>query len=588
MFASGRRKLDMVLLLGTGVVAGVAGGAGAIVGDNERVDQMWVEAALNRDGSAQITEAIDYDFGAAALLPSKHGIFRDVPGLALDAPVQVESPDAPDDVELLPSSKIPGATRIRIGNPNKTINGEHRYQIEYPLPIGEIADGNRVFWDAVGTGWEVGIDKVEIHILAPFELQDMQCFKGQETSNDPCEDVRTVEPGHIVAEVSGLGSGEGVTLIGNTGSDLEAMPAAPTPPGKPDEPGSGVAPPIGAAAAGALLAAGPTSWLVRRAGRERVGAGGAADAAYAEPGAAAGEVRLDARELEKMATTEFAPPNDLTPAQGGVVLTETVNPEHKVAWLIQAAIDGAIDMDEEKGRAVHLRRTGPGDAESGPILDLAFYGGKTDLDLGGYDANFAAAWSQVGRQLENWNETSGLWDQAADARRMVIRGLGMVVAVVGALVAAGGGLMANKHGGGWLAVCAVGGLMAGAGLAAAIRGWELRVRTPQGSAAWLRVESFRRFLAQSEAFHAEEAAKRGVLREYTAWAVAVGEIDRWSRAVASSSVIQADAGLSYAYMAPMLMASTMSASTAPSSSSGGGGSFGGVGGGGGGGGGGSW
>ena len=56
-----------------------------------------------------------------------------------------------------------------------------------------------------------------------------------------------------------------------------------------------------------------------------------------------------------------------------------------------------------------------------------------------------------------------------------------------------------------------------------------------GSGLWLRTESFRRFLAGSEAHHAEEAAKRGYLREYTAWAVAVGELDRWSRAVAASS-----------------------------------------------------
>jgi uncharacterized membrane protein YgcG len=106
----------------------------------------------------------------------------------------------------------------------------------------------------------------------------------------------------------------------------------------------------------------------------------------------------------------------------------------------------------------------------------------------------------------------------------------------------------------------------------------------------VRVESFRRFLAESEAYHAEEAAKRGVLREYTAWAVAVGEIDRWQRAVAAASIAPQTAGLSYAYMAPLLLSSTTSTATPPSSSGGGGGGFGGgsVGGGAGGGGGGSW
>jgi uncharacterized membrane protein len=110
----------------------------------------------------------------------------------------------------------------------------------------------------------------------------------------------------------------------------------------------------------------------------------------------------------------------------------------------------------------------------------------------------------------------------------------------------------------------------------------------------LRVESFRRFLAGSEAYHAEEAAKRGVLREYTAWALALGEIDRWANAVRASTAIPAEAGISYAYLAPALLMSTMSTSTAPSSSGSGGGfgggGFGGgsVGGGAGGGGGGSW
>ena len=160
--------------------------------------------------------------------------------------------------------------------------------------------------------------------------------------------------------------------------------------------------------------------------------------------------------------------------------------------------------------------------------------------------------------------------------------------VLGAVVAFAGGFAASRWGSPWVALVVVGSLLAGGGLAAMIRGWELRVRTPLGSGLWLRVESFRRFLHQSETFHAEEAAKRGVLREYTAWAVALGEIDRWERAVEGSAAIPEDAGLGYVYMAPMLSHSTSSAATAPSSSGSGGGGGGSVGGGGGGGGGGSW
>ncbi len=136
----------------------------------------------------------------------------------------------------------------------------------------------------------------------------------------------------------------------------------------------------------------------------------------------------------------------------------------------------------------------------------------------------------------------------------------------------------------------LGGLLGGAALAVLIRAWELRVRTAAGSGLWLRVESFRRFLAGSEAYHAEEAARRGVLREYTAWALALGEIDRWRLAVMSSPNIPYDTpGLGYVWLGSSIIASTSAAATAPSSSGGGGGFGGGsVGGGAGGGGGGSW
>ena len=65
--------------------------------------------------------------------------------------------------------------------------------------------------------------------------------------------------------------------------------------------------------------------------------------------------------------------------------------------------------------------------------------------------------------------------------------------------------------------------------------WELLVRSPKGSGLWLQIEGFRRFLQTSEQRHVEEASKRGVLRQYTAWAVALGEIEHWKKAIYASS-----------------------------------------------------
>ncbi|MCB9381923.1 MAG: hypothetical protein H6513_14655 [Acidimicrobiaceae bacterium] len=50
----------------------------------------------------------------------------------------------------------------------------------------------------------------------------------------------------------------------------------------------------------------------------------------------------------------------------------------------------------------------------------------------------------------------------------------------------------------------------------------LPVRSVQGSALAIRVESFRRFLLASEGKHVDWAWQRGSCGEYTAWAVALG------------------------------------------------------------------
>lgn len=583
MLTRGRRRLDRLLL---GVGALIGGGIVAIggaVGDAERIPQMWVGTQLSEGADPRVAEVIDYDFG---LLP-RHGIFRTIPGLTSDRVVAVASDSAPDDIAAFTPIFIDGepGMEVKVGDPNTTINGRHRYRLDYELPYGAVLDGNReMSWDAVGTKWTVSIQRAEIHIVAPWSFEQPTCSKGGKGSSGGCA-AREVEPGHLVAVVEDLGAGDGVTLTAQRGASLDAAPTLPVPPtSAPPDPGVGLLMPAVAAATTGLGAALSTSSLVRRSGRERVGVGGAADAAFADGAAGGSEVRLDEYELAEMATTDFAPPSELTPAQGGLLLVERVLPQHKVAWLIQAAIDGEIELVEEGKRDVRLVRRGQ---LSGP-LSTAF-GGRDEVELGSYDATFARGWTAIDSQLHAWSVTSGLWDPLADRRKTTARILGALAMLGGAVLAFLGGLTSARWGREWLPLLVVGSLLAGGGFAALLRGWELRVRTPYGSALWLRVESFRRFLAGSETFHAEEAAERGVLREYTAWAVALGEIDRWERAVAGSTAIPQDAGLGYVHMAPALAHSTSRASTAPSSSGeGGGGGGGSVGGGGGGGGGGSW
>ena len=577
--------MDAVLLAAGALVSGAAAAIGGVAGDTERVTGMWVGASLTDSGGAAIVEVIDYDFGLAQ---GKHGIFRWIPGLSTDDPVEVASTSAPDAIADKSIRAVDGelGLDVKIGDANTTITGRHRYEIRYDLPA--LAPGGHLAWDAVGTGWEVAVKQSEMHVVAPWRFTGLACHKGTTGSRGGCE-LTQPEPGHLVVTVGSLDSGNGVTLEADRGEALAAAPRLPAPPlDAPPDPGAGLALPAAVAAVAGLGASATASKLVRRKGRERVGTGGVADAAWAGTGGAPGsEVLLDHDQLSAMATTEFAPPEGITAPMGGIILSEGVRPEHKVAWLLEAAIAGDVELIEADGEPVRLVRNDTSRPETNAILETAFVG-RPEIELGSYDPSFARGWSALDAQLAAWQRQSGLWDPDGDRRKLGIRLLGGLATIVGLVGVGGGGALAARYGEEWLPVVAVAAVIAGLGLAAAVRGWELKVRTPAGSGWWLRVESFRRFLAGSEAFHAEEAAKRGLLREYTAWAVAVGEIDRWARAVAASSAIPQDAGLSYVHMAPMLAASTSSTSTAPSSSSSGGGGGGSVGGGGGGGGGGSW
>jgi predicted membrane protein DUF2207 len=207
------------VLAALAVVAGLSAPAGAQEG-TEQVERLWALAEVDAGGSAAVTEAIDYDFGSTG---EHHGVYRDVPGLSADADVQVSSPTAPDQVEVEPG---PAGTRLRIGDPARTVTGSHRYDVEYPLD--GLVSGDRIAWDAVGTGWEVDVRHAEIHLVAPYELGDVGCFVGVEGSTDSCE-VDEVEPGHVVVTVHEIAPGQGVTLDAVLGTPLAAAPEAPTP-----------------------------------------------------------------------------------------------------------------------------------------------------------------------------------------------------------------------------------------------------------------------------------------------------------------------------------------------------------------------
>lgn len=589
---AGLRRQSIVRHATVGVTvagAGVLGAAGVLGGGfhPERYDGWQVVVAPAGGDALRIREVYDQDFGTTA----RHGHERTIPddyGAPTD--IEVSSPDAPDDLDV---DTIAGDTRIRIGDPDTTITGQHRYVLAYTLPEAELSQG-RLELDLIEEH-EFDVDRVEA-IVTGLELAEPVCVVGQFGDTTECP---IVDDGSVYRiEIDALAAGTGITVYGDIVGrrDVVDVPEPALPARRGDRSV------LAGAGLGVLSAAvvTPIYLVARRRGSNEVFAGGAADAAFGSlpaPGTSATPspaVRLVSDdELGELATTEFVPPDGLEPWEAAALLTERFGNGSVVHYLSGLAGSGAIELTEvDDGLSIARgprwsELTDPADRA---LLERIWALGDPYVAAGKYDAGFAAAWREIRTQLGTRLSARGWWKRGTPTARYT----GVGVAAIAVLVAVGtpiaiGALSANGFGAlaRWPVAIALAVLVPGF-VAVCAYATLLPARSARGSALALRAESFRRFLEASEGRHVEWAWQQGLLREYSAWAVALGAADAWSRALAAANVPEPQQ-----YTTPLLalshQRSLSSSYTKPSSSSSSSGGFsGGVGGGGGGGSSGSW
>lgn len=561
----------------------------------EKIEQLQVVVSGAGDNGVRITETIDQDFGSN----DRHGPELVVPddfGAATD--VTASSPDAPDDLSVGPApfdSPVQG-TRIRVGDPNTTISGQHRYVISYVLPTARYA-APTFSLDAVGADSDIPIEHVQV-IFSGISLDSPTCAAGGAGSAPgSCR----FEPGApLRVKVDRLAPHEGITVAGEVTAWTagEEVPAPPRPERRADHRVRNA----GIAAALGLVTVAATYAASARSGANEVLGASPAEAAHGVTGTAPGTTRkVSDAELAEMTTIEFAPPRGIEPWQGAVALQERMDDATVTAWFSGAIAEDILAIEQHGG---HPRlslgpKAGTVDNDTSRILSKLF-GNRQVVDLDGYDSQFASAWSEVQSLQDKWVAASGWWWAKVPAHRGMRAGgcLLLVLAaflVVPFVVVAGFvlGLFGVIGGPLSLVLVAVGLPLVVARVAYA----PLRPgRTANGSAYALQVASFRRFLVESEGQHVEWAWKNGLLRQYSAWAVALDAADAWQQAMERAGVPRAEIEAG----SPMLvhsMASSFATShvaPAPPSSGGSSGGFssggfsGSVGGGGGGGSHGSW
>ncbi len=360
---------------------------------DERYEAKQIVVAPIGDDGVRITETVDDDFGDV----ERHGYQRLIPNdFGVPQDVVATAPHAADDLSVVDEGF---ETRIRIGDPDITYTGQHRYVLSYTLPNARISSGQLAL-DISDDQTELETGRLEI-IVTGFELTNPVCQTGDVGATGGCELVRDGDVYRAVIEP--LAPHKVVTIRGTITALSEPLDvAAPAAPKHRDDNSAAWA--LALCGLGAL-AAGGGFLTARRLGRDEVGGATAADAAFA-----GGSTRLvtDA-ELDNMATTEFEAPRGLRPWQGTMLLTEKVGSNSVSAWFSDLIAQEALVLT---GDSPQVLSRGPKSKDAPPDVQEEIdrlFASKEQIPLGKYQPLLASLWVRVQKDQVKAAKDSGWW-----------------------------------------------------------------------------------------------------------------------------------------------------------------------------------
>lgn len=540
------------------------------------------------DGDLAVTEQLTVDFPV-----SRHGIFRFFDIVDPSSPharrtphdIRVTRDGAKEPIDL--SRRNDGRFRfVRIGSPDRTLDGPHvyviRYRIHGAIEPGTTGEKSQFYWNLIPSGWVMSITQADLTVDLPVESQPtVRCAVGTGATAGCRVDGQGTR--RLRVTTGSLEPGTPVTI--KTGLDLPTPPAGDALPWTARWDGV-LGRSIVATGIVALLAvlAGAWGWVWRRRSWEN-------DPAF---------------------PLMYAPPDGIGPGQGSYILNESVGREQFVATLLQAAEKRAIDLDRDDKSWTITLADGHDRGDLDPVSESVLRSMKLEKDSklvvakghvkSGHTLDTAQDAFQTA--VAAWAQKEGLVSSIPRVTRHGVYGL---LALIAALVISVFNLFDMSL------VAAIPGAY-GATTLGLLGGKATTKRTASGRRMWSEIGGFRRMLATSSGeARFDFSGRKELYTAYIPWAVAFGCADEWAKKYrsetgespplptysttgvgGSSSITPAAMTASFgaavgaaigAYSASISTSSSSSSSGSSFSSSGGGFSGGG---GGGGGGGGSW
>jgi len=164
----------------------------------EVINNFETTIKINPDATINVTEKITYDFGSS----DRHGIYRDLPiKYQRDKNnyfINISNISVTDENGLpypFIKKEIGNYLNIKIGDPDKTITGEHIYRIDYTVKwaINYFSDHDELYWNVTGNEWLVPIEKSAALVILPELIEPTKvqraCFSGSLGSQSSCNNI---------------------------------------------------------------------------------------------------------------------------------------------------------------------------------------------------------------------------------------------------------------------------------------------------------------------------------------------------------------------------------------------------------------
>jgi uncharacterized protein (TIGR04222 family) len=568
-------------------------------------DEGWVissfhsDIAIATDSTLTVTEDIRVDFGSL----QKHGIFRTIPlryryDGTRDRHYELSVLSVTDGSRPLTYTDSIDSDNevIKIGDPGFLISGAHRYVITYQVAgaMNSFADQDELFWNVDGALWPVPKQSVTatVHLPSAGAFQKAACFQGPTGSKERCTGENV---GSLVnySSTRSLASGEQMSVVTALVKGVVTVPPPMLEARKRIFPFDAfdITPlTVGLSLLIAIVGIGLVAWNWWAHGRDR---------AYLTQYYLTNDPRQGTVPLfrHEPVVVEFEVPQNMRPAQLGLILDESADAKDVTATIVDLAVRGYMTIKEvpgDKDWTFTWKAGGQASAllpHEKTLLD-ALFAGRKEVSLFELKGKFAPTVKQVEGQIYEDGLARKLFTARPDMARTQWGCLGIALIFIGIAVSVALGLAF-----GW-------GLI---GAAVLLTGVVLTItfpfmpqRTAAGRDLLQHTLGFRLYMTTAEKYRQQFAAKAQIFTQLLPYAIVFGCVSLWAKAFkgidtsASSGWYVGSTPFQAAFLASNLESMNANISSAisytpPSSGSssgfGGGGSSGG---GGGGGGGGSW